>query len=178
MLSVCPLVFTERGVKDVGAKYRDSSISMRFSDRLAKALVSSGWSSGRRNDAVLSSYRNQLGSCFHAVAASIILEFGGLGVGSRVFFDVYYAELDLRYYPQVTAAIGLEVCPIALTTYHIDAVVWVASTGEVFLVEPGDVFYVAPTFDESLEILICDGNFLSAPQSLHPGRWKIRSLEE
>ncbi|HRJ10187.1 MAG TPA: SUKH-3 domain-containing protein [Prosthecobacter sp.] len=150
---------------------------MRFSDRLLDRLKQAGWNEGRSSFQNLHVFQTALGDVLHSTAYRVLLEFAGLDIGRRVFFEPYYATLALRSRQLLPPNFRETLCPVALTTYWSDTTVWIDENGRVFLLEPDELSYLAASMDAALEILVLDGKPEPVPQELHPGHWDIENSD-
>ena len=151
---------------------------MRFSKALLKKIKNDGWHEQRSAAKEMQAYQAALGTVLHPAAIPVLNEFAGLDLGRRIFFDSLYAKAGLRQRQALPARFRKTLCPVALTTYWCDATVWMDVQGRVFLLEPDELTYLAPSMDQALEILILNGETDHIPDDLEPGCWKIRRGSE
>ena len=156
-----------------GVSGTPSNKVMRFSPALLQALKCAGWTEGRVSEQ-LQEFADVLGATLHPAACGVLSEFAGLAVGRRVFFDAYYAALELKRLTTLPEPFRGSLCPVGVTHYWTDTGIWIDRGGRVFLLETSDLWFFAHSIEAALEIMVVGGKpeDVEDPELL-PGRWPI-----
>ncbi len=132
----------------------------RFSAEVETILRQGGWFEGRRFD--LTVY-DEFPMRPHAAAGEVLAEFGGLQLGevgpgidcARSDIDLTPAWTDSEFtgWSDLDQRVGSRLYPLG-EFHRGNAYLLIDEARRIHAIGPGDLFLIAPTFDEALELLL------------------------